>query len=186
MTLDKITAHHRELFNIAKNITKNEQKAKDLLQDFYLTLMENPQEIQNIYGFAKVSMRNRWYGELKKANKFKDFGDEFPDFEQEKVTEEQRGREIIQEKLQKIPFVDREVLMLHQEGSQRELSKKTGVCRDRLRFYKNRAFKKLKADCLKDEEFKELEIKGVSRTKGVSYISDKEIAEIENEIYNNI
>ena len=158
--LQAIAQHHDVWLRMAYKVINRqncEDQANELVQNFYLKMHKylektDRKTIPSLYIYKMI--RNLHLNQKKKKKW------ETPD---EDRTEEQRAksevlgsddaewhenltedRKLISEALEDVPFIERRVLVLHQEMSQRAMQREYGVCRDRLRKYKNRGLEKLK------------------------------------------
>lgn len=148
-SLATISQYHGVWLKMAfKIINKKDcdDEANELVQEAYLKLHDHFQKtelksISSLYIF-KV-LRNTYYNQ--KTKKQYEYPTDdilvFEDLEDSQDTLE--ARKMMAEALDELPFLEREILLQHQEKSQRQLQKETGVCRDRLRLHKNRGMKKL-------------------------------------------
>jgi RNA polymerase sigma factor (sigma-70 family) len=148
--LSSLSQYHEVWFKMAcKIISKKdcEDEANELLQETYLKLHEHfkKNEVDSISSlFVYKSIRNLYYN-LQTKKQYEFATDEMAVFESiDESTESLELRKMMVEALDEIPYLEREVLLQHQEKSQRQLQRETGVCRDRLRVHKNRGMNKLK------------------------------------------
>ncbi|WP_136465515.1 sigma-70 family RNA polymerase sigma factor [Flagellimonas onchidii] len=160
--LSAIAKKHDKFIEMANFLTNdNEQRSKDLVQDMYLKLHdrltnEKLKPLKSItVGYCFRLLKYMVYNDHKKKRyefHYEDFEDwqmsQKDDWQQdyfEEGTDDEKSIKTLQKRLKKVPYLEREVLLQHQEKTQRQIQEETGVCRDRLRMYKNRALDKLKA-----------------------------------------
>lgn len=154
--LQEIAKEHDRFILMAYKLlgtAADKDKAQEMVQDMYIKLHERliNKDLPNLEyvstGYIFRTMRNQLYNNT--AKKQYEYTQDSTFWEQSKTWEDDTNltewRQEITAKLNQIPYIEREVLLRHQEQSQRALHRETGVCRDRLRMYKNRALDKLKA-----------------------------------------
>ncbi|QLG46042.1 sigma-70 family RNA polymerase sigma factor [Costertonia aggregata] len=200
-TINDVYRRNDEWLEIAEKFTKCEHRAKDLVQDTYMYLQRRFQnkELEPLKKVTKGYMYRAIKANFlmeKRDNKLPlHYTDEIEksafvtnelDFECIEV----KRRKKINSALQKVPPLEREVLMQHQEKSQRQLQRETKVCRDRLRLHKDRGMQKLKSICKNDESFKEMDFETIRNEKRTlkkdRYISDKDVETVKHQIENDI
>tara|TARA_R110000772_G_scaffold31754_3_gene78075 strand:+ start:4832 stop:5314 length:483 start_codon:yes stop_codon:yes gene_type:complete len=145
----RLLDNHEENLAMAYKICNNNTDKYDLVQEMYLKILLHIQKgkMENINiksGYVFRTMRNAFVDGKKKLKKIHYVEDIIEPGNDEYEDDILEMRKNVAEMLDEVPYLHREVLLQHQEKSQRQLSKETGVCRDRLRYYKNEALKKLK------------------------------------------
>jgi len=120
----------------------DEDMANDIVQEMYIKIhdrLENKKlpKLQYLTKSYVYLVLKSIFIDIKRQNK------EIPtiDFTDEDNTDYEKLDQLneLREVLKTIPFLHREVLLQTLEKGQRNLSKETGVCRQRLRSYKNTA-----------------------------------------------
>ncbi|MDG3582035.1 hypothetical protein [Galbibacter pacificus] len=152
--LQDISKEHDRFVLMAKKLlgaAANDDKANEMVQEMYIKLHERlsdqsqPQLQFVSTGYIFRMLRNHLYNSTaKKQYEYLQDDDYWSSTQTYEDNELLEWRQDISAKLDEIPYLEREVLLRHQEQSQRSLQRETGVCRDRLRMYKNRALDKLK------------------------------------------
>tara|TARA_R110000850_G_scaffold50260_1_gene123530 strand:- start:8491 stop:8994 length:504 start_codon:yes stop_codon:yes gene_type:complete len=140
--------NHKENLVMAYKICKDNHLKHDLVQDMYIKIFEyiKKEKIKGSLssGYIYVIIRNAFY-DMKNKKEIIIYTDDLRTLDNaEDEDQTLDDRKLMAEMLDKIPYLQREVLIQHQEKSQRQLSRETGVCRDRLRMYKNQALAELK------------------------------------------
>ena len=157
--LADISKYHKVWIKMAFKILRNRNRdeANELVQEMYLKLYEffekkDVPSVSSLYVY-KV-LRNLFYNKVTKVKKEYSTEDmaEFDRCNDDDDNYTLEIRKVMAEALDEIPYLEREILLQHQEKSQRQLQKETGVCRDRLRVHKNRGMKKL--ETIVKEKFK--------------------------------
>lgn len=129
---------YNKYLGMAYSICKSNDIKHDLVSSMWLKVHEKKNLTDR---YAYVVMRNLFYDMVN--DKKIVYTDELRAEEEVDDSLLERRKEL-NSMLDEIPYLEREVLLQHQEKSQRQLSRETGVCRDRLRMYKNNAISKLK------------------------------------------
>ncbi|HDZ14372.1 hypothetical protein LCGC14_1064280 [marine sediment metagenome] len=165
--LEAIAVNHDKYMDMANYFTNNDyQRAQDLVQDMYLKigerltrLDEKPLEYITL-GYCFRCIKYQFFKDEKDDKMdVKDFNDDNEEIEiSTKATiyaEDLEGYEFIDDSqdeeiatfkkfLNQVPYINREVLLQHQERTQRQIQAETGVNRMRLRELKNRGLDNLK------------------------------------------
>ena len=134
----------------ALKITKDRTRADDLVQEMYLKMhkrfLVKPPKIIN-FSYVLLTLKNLYLNEINKNKR------EIPnsnsincyvDLDAEETKNKLEARIELNENLKELNYVQREVIMQLQEKSQRQLSRETGVGRDRLRKHYKEGLKTLK------------------------------------------
>lgn len=186
-TLDDVALFHQNMMDRAMILTNgNEQRSKDLVQVTYLKigerlLDETKEQPTNInLSYCMTVLKNSFLDELKnKKTRATIHTEELEGFEIGNPVEENENMETFRKFLNQVPYIEREILLQHQEKTQVQIKEETGVCRPRLRMYRNRGMDKLQEIIAK----KEFKVK-YPTLLNQKHLSDKDVAQIENEIYN--
>ena len=147
--LHSISPYHDVWLKMAfKIIGKDDtDKANELVHNMYLRLSfffekKKVDKVSSLYIYK--TLRNLFYNSSKE-DLIECPTDDMTVFEElEDNQDTLNARKKMSERLQEIPFLEREVLLQTQEKSQRKLAKETGTNRKRLRLYQNRAMDRLK------------------------------------------
>lgn len=153
--LQQIAKEHNRFILMALKLLGEkgtQDAANEMVQEMYIKLYDrlNNKDLKPLTyvstGYIFRMMRNQLYSDtIKKKVEYNQDNDFWTKTQSiEDVNDLTEWRKDVSAKLQLIPFLEREVLLRHQEQSQRDLQRDTGVSRERLRFYRNRAFDKLK------------------------------------------
>ncbi|MFS4469125.1 hypothetical protein [Maribacter sp. 2210JD10-5] len=164
--LTELSLNHDDFMELAMSLTKkNLHKSQDAVSEMYLLMAErlartDLKPIKKPLDYAYIIVRNMIFKGNKKISTTL-YAEELEGFEFESDDNKNQKLETFKKFLNQVPYLDREVLLQHQEKTQRQIQKDTGVCRDRLRVYKNRGLKRLneiiEEDRLKKEKLKNLQ-----------------------------
>ena len=149
VSLSEISNQNDKWLEMAVKLTKDVQQAKDLLQDTYLFIHRRleksdlPPLNEVTSGYMAQALKFNFYSD-KRKKQYEFFSENMEIYEDMEDSQEVlENRKMVADALDEIPYLEREILLQHQEKSQRQLQKETGVCRDRLRLHKNRGMQKL-------------------------------------------
>lgn len=144
--LESVSQYDSVWFRMAMKITdKDILESKELVQEMYLKLYDifQKKEMESISSLYVYKVILRLFLNRRTKKQWEYSNEDMTIFEQLDDDFTLEERKMISKALDKIPYLEREVLLQHQEKSQRQLQRETGVCRDRLRLHKNNAMDKL-------------------------------------------